>query len=115
MDILEGAGAEALWQSVRDADVLTDQGERAIWRVSTAPTKGPDLAAHVAQSLDAQWFYDWGGGLLWISTPSEGDAGASVIREATTEFGGHATLVRAPDHVRDLARPFEPQMNQSWR
>ena len=109
MDLLEGVGAEALWQSVRDATILTDQGNRAIWRVSTAPTKGPDFVAHVAQALDAQWFYDWGGGLIWISTPLDGDAGASVLREATTTHGGHATLVRAPAEIRSTLDVFEPQ------
>jgi glycolate oxidase FAD binding subunit len=109
MDLLEGVGAEALWQSVRDATLLTDRGERAIWRVSTAPTKGPDLVAQVARSLDAQWFYDWGGGLLWISTPIDDDTGASVMREATRAFGGHATLVRAPAEIRSTLDVFEPQ------
>ncbi len=108
-DILEGKGAVALWQSVRDAAVLMDQGERAIWRVSTAPTKGPEFASLVARSLDAQWFYDWGGGLIWISTPLEGDAGAGVIREATRALGGHATLVRAPTEIRSTLDVFEPQ------
>jgi glycolate oxidase FAD binding subunit len=108
-DILEGNGADALWQSVRDATVLNDQSERAIWRVSTAPTKGPDFAAQVAKSIDAQWFYDWGGGLIWISTPLSGDAGASILREATRTFGGHATLVRAPAEVRSALDVFEPQ------
>ena len=108
-DILEGNGAEALWQSLRDATVLTDQGERAVWRVSTAPTKGPDLAARVAGSLDAQWFYDWGGGLVWISTPASGDAGAVALREAIREFGGYAILVRAPVEIRSSVDVFEPQ------
>jgi glycolate oxidase FAD binding subunit len=108
-DILEGNGAEALWQSLRDATVFNDGSERAIWRLSTAPTKGPDFTAHIAQSLDAQWFYDWGGGLLWIATPLEGDAGAAVLREATKTFGGHATLVRAPAEIRSALDVFEPQ------
>jgi len=107
-DILEGRGAEAVWQSVRDATVLTDGADRAIWRVSTAPTKGPELTTRIAQSLDAQWFYDWGGGLIWISTPLKGDAGASVLREATRALGGHATLVRAPAEVRSAIDVFEP-------
>lgn len=108
MDILEGRGAEALWQSVRDATIFNDM-DRAIWRVSTAPARGPDFAAHVARSLEAQWFYDWGGGLIWIATPVDGDAGASVIRDATREFGGHATLVRAPAEIRSIIDVFEPQ------
>lgn len=108
-DILEGRGADALWQSVRDAAVLSGPSERAIWRVSTAPTRGPDLAAHVARTIDAQWFYDWGGGLVWISTPIDGDAGAAAIRSATHAFGGHATLVRGPAEIRAQVDVFEPQ------
>jgi glycolate oxidase FAD binding subunit len=108
-DILERRGADALWQSVRDATLLTNHGERAIWRVSTAPMKGPDVAARVARTVDARWFYDWGGGLIWISTPAAGDAGAAAIREATGAFGGHATLVRAPAEIRAAVEVFEPQ------
>ncbi len=108
-DILEGRGAEAVWQSLRDATVLTDGADRAIWRVSTPPTKGPEFTKRIAQSLDAQWFYDWGGGLIWISTPVDGDAGASALREATQTLGGHATLVRAPAEIRSAVDVFEPQ------
>jgi glycolate oxidase FAD binding subunit len=108
-DILEGRGADALWQSVRDAAVLSGSSERAIWRVSTEPTRGPDLAGHLARTIDAQWFYDWGGGLVWISTPVNGDAGAAAIRSATRVFGGHATLVRAPAEIRAQVDVFEPQ------
>lgn len=108
-DILEGRGAEAVWQSLRDATVLADGPDRAVWRVSTAPTKGPAFTKHIAQSLDAQWFYDWGGGLVWVSTPVAGDAGASVLREATRVYGGHAMLVRAPAEVRSAIDVFEPQ------
>jgi glycolate oxidase FAD binding subunit len=107
-DIIEGRAAELLWQSVRDAAVLTDDSTRAVWRISTAPSKAPDLTARIAQSIPAQWFYDWGGGLVWMATAAEGDAGASFIRAATVEFGGHATLVRAPREIRDRASPFEP-------
>lgn len=109
-DILEGRGADVLWQSVRDGTLLTGgQGERAIWRVSTAPMRGPELAARVGRSVEAQWFYDWGGGLIWIATPASGDAGAAAIRDATRTFGGHATLVRAPAEIRASVDVFEPQ------
>ncbi|MXQ14443.1 FAD-binding protein [Microvirga makkahensis] len=108
-DILEGRGAEAVWQSLRDATLLTDSADRAIWRVSTAPTKGAEFTKRVTQALDAQWFYDWGGGLIWISAPVDGDAGASVLRETTQALGGHATLVRAPAETRSAVDVFEPQ------
>lgn len=108
-DILEGKAAEATWASVRDATFMLDRSDHAIWRISTAPTRGPDIAAHVAKAREARWFYDWGGGLLWVSTPTKGDAGAGLIREATRTFGGHATLIKAPEAVRASVDVLEPQ------
>jgi glycolate oxidase FAD binding subunit len=114
-DIIEGRAAEGMWQAVRDATLLLDYRDRAIWRISTAPTRGPDLAGQIAQVLDARWFYDWGGGLIWLATPPEGDAGASVIRAATQTFGGHATLIRAPSDVRANVAVFQPQADPVMR
>jgi len=108
-DIVEGKGADALWASIRDATLLSDPRDRAIWRVSTAPTRAPQLAAEVARALDARLFYDWAGGLIWLSTDPRGDAGAATIRAAVRAFGGHSMLVRAPAEVRAMADVFEPQ------
>jgi glycolate oxidase FAD binding subunit len=62
----------------------------------------------VAQAVEARWFYDWGGGLIWIATDPRGDAGAQAIRSAVRSVGGHATLIRAPDEVRASIDVFEP-------
>ena len=53
-------------------------------------------------------FYDWGGGLVWLSTPDTDDADAAAVRAATAVFGGHATLVRASMETRAVADVFEP-------
>jgi glycolate oxidase FAD binding subunit len=114
-EILERKGAEALWQSVRDVAFLAEPRDRAVWRVSTAPSKGPDVTAQVAQAIEARWYYDWGGGLVWIATSVQGDAGAAAIRSAVKAAGGHATLVRAPDEVRAVVDVFEPQSDAVMR
>ena len=57
-----------------------------------------------------QYFYDWGGGLVWIAMPpSADDAGAALVRRAVAAVGGHATLIRAPVAVRAAVDVFEPQ------
>ncbi len=114
-DLIDGKTAEAMWQSVRDATLLAEPRDRAVWRVSTAPTKGPAFTAHVARSVDARWFYDWGGGLVWLATGGSGDAGAAAIRAAVRSVGGHATLVRAPAEVRATVDVFEPQTDAAMR
>jgi glycolate oxidase FAD binding subunit len=107
-EILEGRAAEVLWQSVRDATVLSEPRDRAIWRVSIVPTAGAEFTAMIARALDARWYYDWGGGLVWVSVDAWGDAGADAIRAAVRQVGGHATLVRAPAELRAFVDVFEP-------
>ena len=55
----------------------------------------------------ARWFFDGGGGLVWLATAATGDAGAATVRAALGS-GGHATLVRAPEAVRAAVPVFEP-------
>jgi glycolate oxidase FAD binding subunit len=99
--------AADLWEAVRDVHPFAEDGT-AVWRISTAPTRAPALTAEVARGLSARWYYDWGGGLIWLATASAGDAGAAVIRAAVRAQGGHATLVRAPEAVRAAVPVFEP-------
>jgi glycolate oxidase FAD binding subunit len=103
-ETIETAG---LWEAVRDVHPLAEPRERAVWRVSTAPTRGPAVAAALARTRDATWFYDWGGGLVWIATDAAGDAGAAELRAVLSPHGGHATLVRAPAAVRAAVAVFE--------
>jgi glycolate oxidase FAD binding subunit len=102
------AGA-ALWRAVRDAAPF---GERhgAVWRISLTPSRAPDfLAALEACGLAPDAILDWGGGLLWVLVPEEGDAGAPVIRAEIGRRGGHATLMRAQPETRAQIAPFQPE------
>lgn len=103
---LEGEDSSSLWRDIRDARVFAGTQE-AVWRLSLAPTSGPQAMAALAIP-QARWFYDWGGGLVWLAVPAQGDAGASAIRAAVARLGGYATLVRAPDAVRAAVPVFQP-------
>jgi glycolate oxidase FAD binding subunit len=114
-DVLEDETAATLWEDIRDVALLVHPRDKAVWRVSTSPARGPDVAAQVARALHARWYYDWSGGLLWIAASAAGDAGAAVIRAAVREHGGHATLIRAPAEVRaavDVFQPLSPALMQ---
>ncbi|MEO0498349.1 MAG: FAD-binding protein [Pseudomonadota bacterium] len=107
---LEGPQSDAVWRAVRDVGCLkeqnrrTDMAERAVWRVSLPPTKGPDF---VAASGALSYFYDWSGGLIWMTTDLDVDTAA--IHALAASLGGHALLVRAPVDVRAKASVFQPQ------
>ncbi|MCZ6845855.1 MAG: hypothetical protein O7F69_08150, partial [Alphaproteobacteria bacterium] len=58
----------------------------------------------------------WGGGLIWyrldgpVDDRLADDCGATVVRQALERHGGgHATLVRAADEVRERVEVFQPQ------
>ena len=100
-----------LWRVVRDVAPLADvpaQSGRTVWRISTAPNRGAELAALVAAAGDAQVLFDWAGGLIWLSLPHSDDGGAALVRRAVGTTGGHATLFRAPAAVRAAVAVFEP-------
>ena len=108
-DFLEGEADVAIWRSLRDVTPFAaDVSSEAVWRMSTAPTKGHVLTALVARSITCRWLYDWGGGLIWLACEPQGDAGAAVIRRALAGTGGHATLVRAPAEIRAAVDVFQP-------
>jgi len=110
VELMEADQSRTLWRNVRDVQPFSASGSfggQPLWRVSTAPTRGAELAARL--DSDAQWYFDWAGGLIWIAMPPADDAGAATVRGAVAAFGGHATLIRAPVAVRAAVDVFEPQ------
>ncbi|MGN8547048.1 FAD-binding protein [Bradyrhizobium sp. 13971] len=107
-EVLADDAAKDLWVAIRDATVIAEPRDKAIWRISTAPTRGADVAARIARTIDARWFFDWGGGLIWLACETASAAVAATIRAAVRQAGGHATLVRAPEDVRAAVDVFDP-------
>jgi glycolate oxidase FAD binding subunit len=103
---LEDEYSERIWRAVGDAAFLAAPGEHAVWRVSLAPSRAADFMAKLGPAALAH-FYDWGGGLVWLSSEASASA-AAAIRAALAPFGGHATLVRAPVELRAAIDVFQP-------
>jgi glycolate oxidase FAD binding subunit len=100
--------ADALWRDIRDCRFFAEPRQRAVWRISTAPTRAAALVARLTGELDLSHFYDWGGGLIWLSAPEADDAGARIIRTVLATIGGLATLVRGSPDLRSRIDVFEP-------
>jgi glycolate oxidase FAD binding subunit len=104
--------SRGLWRAVRDvmafASNKTDSGE-PVWRISTEPAKGADLARLISAGAEGEMMFDWAGGLIWAMLAPTDDAGAALVRGAVAACGGHATLIRAPATIRAAAAAFPPQ------
>jgi glycolate oxidase FAD binding subunit len=107
-EMIDGAAHEATWRDIRDVARFATPMDHAIWRVSVAPTKAAAMSGQIGRARPARFLFDWSGGLVWIATPADADAGADAIRAAVASAGGHATLLRAPEAVRATTPVFQP-------
>jgi glycolate oxidase FAD binding subunit len=102
-DELHTMRSKILWEEVRDARTLLP-ANAALWRVSLAATQASSL---VAALPEAAYFFDWGGGLVWLAMDDAiVPARAGMLRAAMGE--GHATLMRASDLARGRVPVFQP-------
>jgi glycolate oxidase FAD binding subunit len=110
---LDEAASRAFWQAVRDVAPFAAAGPSGghdLWRISTAPTNGPDVGRVLIEETGAEIVYDWAGGLIWAALPASNDARAPQVRAAVAAAGGHATLIRAPVPVRAAVEVFTPEL-----
>lgn len=110
LEELHSMNSSWLWREIRDVSYFVLPQDRVLWRISTAPMAGPVVMAKiVAVRPDAEAFYDWGGGLIWLSLAPGEDAGEPPVRGAVAKHGGHATLIRADAALRGTISVFHPQ------
>lgn len=107
-----------LWSELRTLSVLPFSKQTSLWRISTSPTKAPEIVAAIQKFMPSEAFYDWSGGLVWLEVPAAADAGAADVRRAVAVRGGHATLIRAAPEVRatvDVFEPMKPEVERLTR
>lgn len=115
--ILERDESLAFWREVRDAAPFGRESSRLLWRVSVPPAAGAAVLAEIENALPAaEYFLDWGGGLIWaqldassVSDVVAARSSAEKIRAAVATASGHATLIRAGADVRRAVEVFQPQ------
>ena len=108
---LHSENSALLWREICDVRLLDGDGGngRQVWRLSVPPMNGAGVAEQLTAGTGASVFYDWGGGLIWLTMDATPNAGHETVRRAVEAASGHATLVRAGADVRNRVPVFEPQ------
>ncbi len=104
--MLEQVSSETFWDEMTRLSVF-DASDHPVWRISTAPTKGPEVVAAIGRYMPVRALYDWSGGLVWLDVPVMSDAGAADVRRVIASYGGHATLIRATASTRAATDAFQ--------
>ena len=111
-DMIEDEASGSVWTSIRDVAPFAASGSLGawpVWRIVCPPASGGAFGQALARETGGDVIYDWGGGLIWAALPPAPDAHAGLLRQRLKAIGGHATLVRASDQVRNAVDVFHPQ------
>lgn len=111
-DMIEDAASATIWTSIRDVTPFAASGSLGawpVWRIVCPPASGGAFGQALARETGGDVIYDWAGGLIWAALPPAADAHAALLRQRLKPIGGHATLLRAADQVRDTVDVFQPQ------
>ena len=91
------------WQYVRDIKPFWNlPGD--VWCISTRPSDALGLVNRIREQAESEVFYDWGGGLVWISVQA-----GTPLRQVLGNFTGHATLIRSQGEANGNTPVFHPQ------
>ncbi|MDF2367265.1 FAD-binding protein [Sneathiella sp.] len=109
LEELHGRNSQSLWNFVSNASAFAGN-DKPLWKLSLPPANAASVVAAILDKRpEAHYFLDWGGGLVWVELPEEGeDGGESLIRGALAG-AGHATLIRGSTSLRQKIAPFQPQ------
>jgi glycolate oxidase FAD binding subunit len=111
-DLIADDTSLSVWEAIRDVTPFAASGSLGawpVWRIVCPPASGGAFGQALARETGGDVIYDWGGGLIWAALPPAADAHASMLRERLKPIGGHATLLRAADQVRNTVDVFQPQ------
>ncbi|MBV5270716.1 MAG: FAD-binding protein [Afipia sp.] len=111
-DMLADDVSASVWESIRDVTPFAASGSLGawpVWRIVCPPAAGGAFGQALVRETGGDVIYDWGGGLIWAALPPAADAHAALLRERLKTIGGHATLLRATDQVRNTVDVFQPQ------
>jgi glycolate oxidase FAD binding subunit len=109
---LHSMNSATLWREIRDVAPLLPEPSLDLWRLSVPPSSGAPIMASLVMGegfANDAYFYDWGGGLIWMTAPlSDRAVSAAVIRAAIAATNGHAALVRAGPAESGAVAAFQP-------
>jgi glycolate oxidase FAD binding subunit len=107
---LHSMNSATLWREIRNVAPLLSDSSLDLWRLSAPPASGAPIIASLIMGegfANDSYFYDWGGGQVWIAVPpAKPTATAAAIRAQVGSSTGYATLLRSSDETRDLVSPF---------
>ena len=107
--VLNAAMSDALQAEIRETSLLHRQSNRVIWKINCPPAAGGALLDSLLKRPNCRGYADWGGGLIWFTTPSGQQAGHEAIRALAGEHGGEAMLYEADEGLRRAIPVFHPQ------
>lgn len=107
--ITDAALSDQIQSEIRETSLIPRQNNRVIWKINCPPAQGGMLLDQLLARPNCRGMADWGGGLIWLSSPSGQQGGADAIRALVAQHDGEAMLHEAPESMRRALPVFHPQ------
>jgi glycolate oxidase FAD binding subunit len=108
LDEIDDARSRNLWRQIRDVEPLLGNATQVV-RASIPPAAADEVWERLSAIEALAGYADWAGGLLWLGCATPDPAVVSQVRDLIAAGGGHATLIKAPEEVRQQVEVFQPQ------
>lgn len=105
---LHGHNSGKLWRLVGNVTPFCGHSD-PVWKISVPPSEAPGMLKEINTRLDAGYYLDWAGGLIWLMVKSHPEDGGAQIVRTIVDNNGHATLIRGSEQLRRDVAPFQPQ------
>lgn len=106
--ILQAEESRDMWKRIRDIDCYAET-IGAVWKIALRPIDTPPFMELLRENMKVDAFYDWGGGQIWLHTPEVDSETAGLVRMLLERFGGHATLIKANEALKEYTGVFHPE------
>lgn len=107
LEDIDAEQSASLWKDIRDVEPFAGN-KNIVWRVSMKPSEAHKFVMAIRMKAAVDAYYDWQGGLVWLSLPEDDPQDEIIRTELANHGGGHAMLIRADSEIRVLVPVFEP-------
>lgn len=105
---LHGKRSNVFWNEVGNVFPFVSRPQIVVWRILVAPTDAVLLTQNICSQCDAECYYDWAGGIIWLGTKETDLTTHEIVRRSVKAVGAQATMFRADANIRAALPVFEP-------
>ena len=102
--ILDKTQSIIFWEDTRSLKVFSNT-DKSLLRAVVPPSEMTNLISRL-RLFHANYFFDWGGGLVWLELDYLSSEKIDQIRKRVVDVGGYLTVIKSKQNLKDSTEVF---------